>query len=119
ELACYRIDPTATQDFRKRLLLYYVVSTSTNKALVKKVSANLMKLDKTFRAGERSGARRRLSMKVTEALSDRVQNLMTATKLNRTELLKSLVIQIDQDIVKPAKPAKLAELQAIAAVATG
>lgn len=119
DLACYRIDPNATQDFRKRLLLYYVVSTSTNKALVKKVSANLMKLDKTFRAGERSGARRRLSMKVTEALSDRVQNLMTATKLNRTELLKSLVIQIDQDIVKPAKPAKLAELQAIAAVATG
>jgi hypothetical protein len=119
DLACYRIDPNASQDFRKRLLLYYVVASSRNKALAKKISGNLMKLDGAFQAGERSKNRRRLSMKVTSFLSDRVDGLMIQTNLNRTDLLKSLVVQIDKDIVKPAKPANLAKLQDLAAVAAG
>lgn len=119
DLACYRIDPNASQDFRKRLLLYYVVASSRNKALAKKISGNLMKLDGAFQAGERSKNRRRLSMKVTSFLSDRVDGLMIQTNLNRTDLLKSLVVQIDKDIVKPAKPANLAKLQDLAAVAVG
>lgn len=119
DLACYRIDPQATQDFRKRLLLYYVVYVSENKKRALKVGHNLAKLDEVFRAGEASKARRRLSMKVTPSLSSRVERLMEMSKLNRTDLLKSLVVQIDKDIVKPAKPANLDKLQALAAVAIG
>jgi len=119
DLACYRIDPNASQDFRKRLLLYYVVSTSKNKALAKKVGANLMKLDSVFQAGEKSKTRRRLSMKVTSTLLNRVDDVMAMTNLNRTDLFKSLVVQIDKDISKPAKPANLAKLQTLAAIAVG
>lgn len=119
DLACYRIDPQASQDFRKRLLMYYVVQMSGDKKQAKKIGHNLTKLDEAFRAGEASGARRRLSMKVTPSLSYRVDGLMAATKLSRTDLFKSLVIQIDKDIVKPVKPANLAKLQTLAAIAVG
>lgn len=119
DLACYRIDPHATQDFRKRLLMYYVVYMSDNKKRVMTIGNNLAKLDETFRAGEASKSRRRLSMKVTPSLSGRVERLMAASKLNRTDLFKSLVVQIDKDIVKPAKPANLDKLQVLAAVAIG
>ena len=119
DLACYRIDPQATQDFRKRLLMYYVVYMSENKKRAMAVGSNLAKLDDTFRAGEASKSRRRLSMKVTPALSGRVERLMAASKLNRTDLFKSLVVQIDKDIVKPAKPANLDKLQVLAAIAVG
>lgn len=119
DLACYRIDPHATQDFRKRLLMYYVVYTSESKKRTRKVGGNLAKLGDAFRAGEASRVRRRLSMKVTPSLSGRVAGLMEMTNLNRTDLFKSLVVQIDKDIVKPAKPANLARLQTLAAVAVG
>jgi len=39
-----------------------------------------------------------------------------ATNLNRTELLKALVVKIGDDIVKPTTPQKLGELKALAAV---
>jgi len=119
DLACYRIDPRATQDFRKRLLMYYVVYASENKKRARKIGGNLARLDEVFRAGEASAARRRLSMRVTPSLSGRVDDLMALTNLNRTELFKSLVVQIDKDIVKPAKPANIGKLQALAAVAVG
>ena len=119
DLACYRIDPHATQDFRKRLLMYYVIYMSEDKKRAKKVGGNLTKLDEAFRIGEASTARRRLSMKVTPSLSGRVDGLMGMTSLNRTDLFKSLVVQIDKDIVKPAKPINLAKLQALAAIAVG
>lgn len=119
DLACYRIDPSASQDFRKRLLLYYMVAASGNKSLVKRIRANLTQLDRAFQAGETSKIRRRLSMKVTASLSERVHELMAATRLNKTDLLKALVVQIDKDVVKPAKPANLAKLRTIAAIAVG
>jgi hypothetical protein len=120
DLACYRIDPNATQDFRKRLLMYYVVYMSDNKKRAAMVGSNLTKLDEAFRASETtSKSRRRLSMKVTPSLNSRLERLMMASKLNRTELFKSLVVQIDKDIVKPAKPANLDKLQALAAIAIG
>jgi hypothetical protein len=43
---------------------------------------------------------------------------MEATRLNRTDLFKALVVLIGKDIVEPERPAKLAELRALAAVAT-
>lgn len=58
-------------------------------------------------------------MKVTASLSERVHELMAATRLNKTDLLKALVVQIDKDVVKPAKPANLAKLRTIAAIAVG
>lgn len=117
DLACYRIDPHATQDLRKRLLMYYVVRVSQDAKRARQVGRNLSKLDEAFKAGEASRARRRLSMKVTPSLSGRVDALMEMTNLNRTDLFKSLVVQINRDIVRPAKPANLTRLQAIAAIA--
>jgi hypothetical protein len=119
DLACYRIDPQASQDFRKRLLMYYVVRMSEDKKRAKQVGSNLVKLADAFRAGEASSARRRLSMKVTPSLSHRVEGLMEVTKLSRTDLFKSLVVQIEKDIVRPAKPADLSKLKTLAAIAVG
>jgi hypothetical protein len=117
-LACYRIDPGATQDFRKRLLMYYVHRYAGDKGAARQIAGIISKAGRQFREGEQSSVRRRLSLKVSRTMSHSVEQLMEATKLNKTDLFKSLVVQIDKDIVAPKRPVNLEELQTLAAVAS-
>lgn len=118
DLACYRIDPTVAPDFRKRLLMYYVHRVSGDERAVRRIAKAMSKAGPEFREGERSGARRRLSLKVTEAMSRNVHRLMEDTKLSQTDLFKSLVLQIDKDIVEPNRPEDLDELRTLAVIAS-
>ncbi len=119
DLACYRIDPAVPQDFRKRLLMYYVHRSVGDRSAVRRIAKIMDKASAEFRKAERStSVRRRLSMKVSPAMSHSVDRLMEATKLNKTDLFKSLVVQIEKDIVAPNRPANLAELRTLASVAS-
>lgn len=118
DLAGYRIAPDLSPDFRKRLLMYYVHRCVADAAAARRLAAGLRAAGAAFREGERSPVRRRLSLKVSPAVAGSIERLMRASGLNRTDLLKALVIQIDRDIVAPARPARLAELRTLAAVAT-
>lgn len=118
DLACYRIDPGVTQDFRKRLLLYYVHRCITDRRGAQRLAGIMQEAGRAFRDAERSNVRRRLSLKVSPTMFSNVERLMDATKLNRTDLLKSLVVQIDEDIIEPEHPADLDELRTLAAVAS-
>jgi hypothetical protein len=117
DLACYRIDPGVTQEFRKRLLLYYVHRCAGDEEATRRVASILREAGGEFREGERSPVRRRLSLKVSRPMARSIERLMEATRLNRTDLFKALVVQIGKDIVEPERPAKLAELRTLAAVA--
>lgn len=112
DLACYRIDPEAPREFRKRLLMYYVYRSVGDKSAAKRIAGA------TGRVGKTNSPRRRLSMRVSPAMSRSLDRLMAATKLNRTELLKSLVAQIEKDIVEPRHPANLKELKTLASIAS-
>lgn len=118
DLACYRIDPDVSQDFRKRLLMYYVHRSVKDKAAMRRIAKVLKQAGAEFRKGEQSPARRRLSMKVSPAMSRSVDRLAEAAQLSKTDLFKSLVVQIEKDIVEPKRPANLRELQTLASVAS-
>jgi len=59
---------------------------------------------------------RRLSMKLNDAANNRVEQVLSATRLSKTDLIKSLVMKINKDIVQPAQPRHLDELISIAEV---
>jgi len=117
DLACYRIDPETTVDFRKRLLLYYIHRTAGDKRAARKIARLREKADARFSAAERLGSKKRLSFKVSYNVSRSIDDLVETTKLSKTDLFKSLVRQIDKDIVEPDTPTNLTELRTLAAVA--
>ena len=116
DLACYRIDPETTVDFRKRLLLYYIHRAAANKRAARKIAR--LRADTAFGKAEKLGVKKRLSFKVSHNVSRSIDGLIETTKLSKTDLFKSLVLQIDKDIVEPETPVNLAELRTLAAVAS-
>lgn len=115
DLACYRVDSSVSSDFRKRLLMYYVSKSSKSAAWSARLVAALKK--KTEFEVLAETARKRLSIKVTQAMADEIAVLMKTTSLNKTDLMKSIVLQINEDIIKPKVPRYFEELQTLALVA--
>ena len=114
DLACYRLNPTATPELRKRLLMYYLVRSRTDKRLQRSIGSR-----RDLAIAQSKPIKRRLSMKVTPAFATALDMLCMDVNLNRTEALKALVAKINEDIVKPARPQRLDELKALAAVVAG
>jgi len=119
DLACFRIDPNVTPDFRKRLLMYYVHRSVRNKAAMRRVANALNDSHTAFlKLPQIPLEQRRLSMKVSAAMSRDVNHLLKETNLTKTNLFKSLVVQINKDIVVPKRPANMEALQTLAMVAS-
>lgn len=116
DLACLRIDPRATLEFRKRLLIYYLHRSSRSKAAIQRLAKATQKMDQVFRVSKPAGEKRRLSMKVSPAMSRTLEYLIGETNLTKTDLIKGSVVQIREDIVEPRRPVRLDELQTLAAV---
>jgi hypothetical protein len=116
DLASYKIDASATAEFRKRLLAYYIHRLASNEAAAKSFSRSLENLLGSVKLKTAGVPRRRLSFKVTPRLNNEIEEIMETMSLNRTDMFKSLVLQIDKDIVRPKKPKYLAELQTLAAI---
>ncbi len=117
DLACYRIDPSTTPDFRKRLLLYYLHRSSRNKTSIQRLARAIKRTDKIFSGAAAISGKRRLSMKVSPAVSRMVDLLAEATKSSKTDLIKGTVVQIREGIVEPVKPEHLVELRTLAMLA--
>jgi hypothetical protein len=115
DLAAYRIDPNLTPDFRKRLLMYYVHTYAMDDKLLARFAENLRE-DHFFETADKNSVRKRLSMKVTPAMSREIEALMQATALSKTELIKSVISQIHKDIVAPDMPKQMKLLRTLAAV---
>ncbi|GEO38570.1 hypothetical protein SAE02_27180 [Skermanella aerolata] len=116
DLAALRIDPNLTLDFRKRLLLYYVHTYAANRKLLAQLIENLRE-ENMFVTADKNSMRKRLSMKVTPAMSREIEAVMQATSLSKTELIKSVISQIHKDIVQPDRPKQMKLLKTLAAVA--
>ncbi|MCX7362493.1 MAG: hypothetical protein NTV97_11615 [Alphaproteobacteria bacterium] len=110
DLACYRIDPS-------RLLLYYLHRSSRNKTSIQRLARAIKRTDKIFSGAAAISGKRRLSMKVSPAVSRMVDLLAEATKSSKTDLIKGTVVQIREGIVEPVKPEHLVELRTLAMLA--
>jgi len=116
DLACYRIAPSNAPDFRKRLLMYYVRRYRNDTKAAEFLGNELKSAKALFESQIKSTAQKRLSLKVSESMSRDVQDVMNVAHLSKTDLFKSIVLKIKEDIVEPDKPQELDRLQEIAAI---
>ncbi len=116
DLALYRINARATAEHRKVLLTYFankVAGDPDPKAVVQ----GLVTRSKAFSASLGRVPRRRLSFKVTPRSHALISSLADAASASRTDLLSGLIMQIENDLVRPDKPKGMAEVEAAMAAA--
>lgn len=109
-LAAQRIDPTLTESFNKPLMLYYLHALSNGRYAANNLSA-LLESELA-----QAKASKRLSLKLNDKSLGEIETLMQTQGLkNNTEVFKSLILKINEDIVQPKTPRHLHELQNFAA----
>lgn len=111
DLACFTVDPTATTELRKKLVLFYV-----HKFADGSLDIDMLRTEKPGFAPKtgRSIRKRRLSMKVSQKLSDDFSKVVAQTALSKTDVLKQVVGEIKRQIVDGENPAMLGELRTLA-----
>lgn len=114
DLACWRIDPEASQEFRKPLLMHYLHGSSLSRAATQRLARASRETGSFSQAAKSVTERKRLSMKVSPAMSRTVERLAETTRLSKTDLIKGAIVQISAEIVGPAHPARLDELKSLA-----
>jgi hypothetical protein len=115
DLAAYMIDSASSTEFRKVLMMLYLHRFASGEyPRARLVNAHR---SATERFQERRGAaRRRLSMKVTPRIAEDLKTLMQQTTLSQTEVIKSVIYQIQTDVIETQKPALLKELGALSII---
>ncbi|WP_421849436.1 hypothetical protein [Marinomonas sp.] len=109
-IATQKIDASLGDSFNKALVLYYLHALSSNR-----FSQNDLGLLLTSDLAK-AKASKRFSVKLNEKSINEIKSLMASQKLkNNTEVFKSLILRINEDIVQPKQPKHLAELQNFAA----
>lgn len=115
DLACYKIDSKAPIDFRKKVVVYYIHSFAKQLDKAARLAEVMVNAPYEFTSAGNT-INKRLSFKVTGNTNAEMKKVMEAAHLNRTDVLKSLVLQINSDIIQPDKPENLHDLQLLATV---
>lgn len=109
-MASQKIEPSLTENFNKALVLYYLHALSSGRYSAKNLGA-LLDTDIA-----KAKASKRLSLKLNHKSLDDIERLMKTQGLkNNTEVFKSLILKINEDIVQAKNPRHLSELQSFAA----
>jgi len=115
DLATWRIDPDSVLRLRKPLLAYYIQRLSGDPAAIARLqaksSARISLVSK-----EMNIPKRRLSMKFAPKTDASMQDLMKASGLNKSHLIRGIIHEIDDDLVRPENPKDLEKLREIAMV---
>ncbi|MCR5942618.1 hypothetical protein FG152_17565 [Ochrobactrum sp. XJ1] len=125
DAAAYRVDPAATTRFRKSLFAFYLQRLRHGQN-----TAEVLRRDfeawNAVKAAQRKGVshdiripHRRLSFKISPKTDRDVQWLMEASGMNKTDMVRSVVMEIEKDLLGPKAPRELRHLQDIAAVVNG
>ncbi|RLV57794.1 hypothetical protein D5018_20650 [Parashewanella curva] len=109
-LASQRIDPSLSEVFNKPLMLYYFHALSSGRysanGLNHLLSSDLAK----------AKASKRLSLKLNEKSLSQIETLMKSQGFkNNTDVFRSVILKINEDIVQSERPKHLKELQNFAA----
>ncbi|WP_368517315.1 hypothetical protein [Rhizobium sp.] len=114
DLASYRIDPSAGVVLRKSLIAYFVHRSVNDDSLVERLRRNAELHREKWRSWHDTPSKR-LSMKVTPRVGDEFEELVKKSALNKTTLVKSIVMDIASEIVEPEEPRMMPELRRMAA----
>jgi hypothetical protein len=116
DCAAHAIDNAASSEFRRVLLTYFVHKSTHDPRAVKRLKKAHERALLRY-PEERGAARRRLSMKVPPRVSRELRELEAQTELNTTELLKSVVCEIQELVLDEPKASLIEELRTLAAIA--
>ncbi|MCW8916698.1 MAG: hypothetical protein OQK24_12720 [Magnetovibrio sp.] len=119
DLASYRISPSLPREFKNKLVMYFVHQCATDEKMAKAVSRKLEAKKQTFEKSIAPHVLKRFSMKVSPDMAADFDKAMDMTNLNKTSLIKSVVLQINDDIIRPNRPKKMEELKHFAAASAG
>ncbi|MGK5063962.1 hypothetical protein [Janthinobacterium sp. LB3P112] len=109
DLACFSIDPNASTDFRKKLLLFYIHKFSLGEFDVKILST----LSPLF-SSEHDTYKRRLSIKVPKNLAEDFAKIVSLSKMSKTNFLKNIVGEIKRQVIDDENENIVEELRTIA-----
>ena len=116
DYAVYTIDEQASTDFRRLLLTYFVHRDASDPRSVRRLRK--AHDEALARYPEPRGVpRRRLSLKVPPRVSLALRQLEEDTELNTTELIKSVVCEIQDAVLERPQPAVIQALRTLSAVA--
>lgn len=115
DLASHAIDNNASTDFRRVLLAYFLHRTAKDPDRVAKIRAMHAQARAAF-PEKRGDSRRRLSMKMPYMMFQDLCSIEGQIGLNRTEVLKSVVYDIQSSVIESPKAPVIKELRTFAAV---
>lgn len=109
-VATQKINPALDESFNRSLILYYIHALNSGRydqhGLSKFLNDELAK----------AKASKRISMKVNPNQLDELNAIMERQKLKKnTDVIKAVIMKINEDIVQNDKPEQLAELRNVAA----
>jgi hypothetical protein len=118
DVAAWRVDPDSTTRFRKSLLAYFIRRLASDPDGPKRLKAALQAMRKaaTTRLSADPAPRKRLSCKISPATNGMIEALMRASGLNKSDLVKGVVYEIERTLVTPDEPQDLQKLRDVAAV---
>lgn len=116
DLAAFRVDPDPSADFRKKLFSHYVHELIKTEPDGGRLREGIASFERTCPDAVKLKIRKRLSMKVSPALSSDMEALMRAASLTKTDLIKSVVGIIRRGVIEPDDPGRLEELKRLAAM---
>lgn len=102
DLIAYTLNKDCSTDSRRSLLLFYLMQLSSTDTAVKRIKQ--CHKEALLEFPERRGTdRRRLSMKVSMSFDRDFRNLSTKSKLNASDILKSVVFAMKIDLIDKPK----------------
>lgn len=108
-LAVKKIDIDLDENFIKHLIFYYLHGLNSGKFKAKKLS-NFLDSDVA-----KAKASKRFSIKINEKAEKELDNVINISGLNKkSDVMKGIILQINEDIVQTKKPKYLDELKTIA-----
>jgi hypothetical protein len=115
DLAAYTIDSASSTEFRKVLMVFYLHRFASGEYPRERLLRAHRAAIERFKE-ERGATRRRLSMKVMPPIAEDIQTLIDDTSMSQTEVIKSVIYQIQADVVQARKPALMKELSALSVI---
>ncbi|GGC24745.1 hypothetical protein GCM10011363_46490 [Marivita lacus] len=115
DLAAWRIDPASGVRLRKPLLAYYIQRLAGDPVAVARLQTKAgMRVAKSPKSMKIP--KRRLSVKFAPKTDASIRALMKASGLNKSRLIRGIVHEIEDDLIRPDQPKDLQKLREIAMV---
>lgn len=94
------------EHLKDSLIRYYIGRVESDKQLLKSIK-------KLSQSDFAKGTGNRLSLKVNETIFERFEHIMQETSLNKTQIIKGLILQINEDVLQNPVEDKLNELETV------